>query len=122
MNYNLDLRKIDALVAEHVMGWRVEKYMTTIPKPTGAGMRPGSAVIEEIPRYTSDISTAWEVIERLHPEFTFSLDYLSSGRWTITFYSGEAHGLMSTDSAPLAICLAALRAKGIDCNKERVND
>ena len=86
-------REIDAKIAEHVMG-----------------LGP------IIKAYSTDIAAAWEVVERLDEE-----------EWNVTIYprkhesSGSSvvmhkfhHNYHVHGDIPMAICLAALKAKGID--------
>lgn len=85
-----DLRKIDALVDEHVMGW-------------------GCYIV---PNYSSDITAAWEVVEKMEGEW-FNLSAASPKGWYAAFGSPDNESTYG-DTAPLAICLAALKTKGID--------
>jgi len=94
-------RELDALVAEKVMGWH----------PDLCG---GKYEAVKIPAYSSSISAAWEVVEKLQERaLCVALE------WTIT--DGWAFGITPHDfpyefcikenasSIPLAICLAALK-------------
>ncbi len=102
-------RQRDALVAEKVMGWHdiVERDMYAY------GVTPDgpSAVVRN---YTTDIAAAWQVVEYMAQrhatiEITVTdvLTHVAIGllRPKAVAYSKEA---------PEAICLAALRAKGIE--------
>lgn len=110
-----DLRKIDALVAEHVFGLRVVTTSiealedNTIYHPTKGWPQMPS----ELPAYSSSIFDAWKVVEKL--DDAVSLVFLPSEHvWEITF--GEPpndFGYAWNESAPLAICLAALKSKGV---------
>ena len=72
-----------------------------------------TATIEEIRRfrpYSSDLMAAWEVVERLgaeakEPEIRRQGDF-----WRAAFSGTEAFAT----TPPMAICLAALRTRGID--------
>ena len=75
---------------------------------------------ETWPDFALDISAAWQVVEKMrewdgcmNPEVEIRSDM---GRWTCAIgfeawaaISGEA----TADTAPLAICIAALKAKGV---------
>lgn len=97
----MNLRKIDALVAEHVMG---HAYDALEPKHC----------------YATQISAAWQVVEKLQNSTEappFRLTQLYDGIWHCHFdgkgtevYGGQGYAA----TAPLAICLAALEARGIE--------
>lgn len=103
-------RELDALVAEKVLGYRlVGDGQMEIP-PT-RGLRP-------IPSYSEDVAAAWEVVEKLkelapptaNPEIEITawrghvrVDLLGFG------YDFPVIEEMA-DTAPHAICLAALKA------------
>ena len=160
----LDLRKIDELVAEHVMGstlvpplgyrmaqvgWRyisctgpVFELRTgerlpmpegrSIPQPEGTddwnsryawyvAKHLGDRIAAEVdavrytPKaYSSDIAAAWEVVEEmkhLHPRLSYCDTTCS---WSCTWQNLNEIIMVVEDTAPLAICLAALKAKGIE--------
>ena len=128
--------ELDALIAEKVMGWQ---WANAVGKsfllPNGVTEReryhwkPGKdgppRRIEEfytqmdyckIPRYSTDIATAWVVVEKLmpvvghiypaHDEETGKLMH-----WCAVVEKGDSErfGVIAS-TAPLAICRAALRA------------
>lgn len=116
-------RELDALVAEKVMGWE--------PGPGGIHLFPpkdepnrkrftrwnGEARVTEIPHYSTDIAAAWEVVEKLGHKFQMFLN--TRGKWTeadFVHWPDNLKGYVaaSADTAPLAICLAALKACGVD--------
>ncbi len=116
----MDLRQIDALVAEHVMGWRscgdcwalelarVQKKHTWKP--------------------SIDIAAAWEAFEYIGGGYSvcdkwvdFSpmleirrIDSPSHAEWRCTIDTDEGRYESVGHTAPLAICLAALKAKGVE--------
>jgi hypothetical protein len=72
-----------------------------------------SATIEEIrmfPPYSSDLMAAWEVVERLGAESGQTEIRRQGDFWRAAFAGAEAFA----GTPAMAICLAALRAKGID--------
>ena len=94
-------REIDALVAEHVMGNDVRPYSTVI-------------------------QAAWSVVEKMRAEkFGFKLE-CGETNWNerSTWFAGfgkrlnpvecEAKYVDTIETAPMSICLAALRAKGVE--------
>ena len=94
-------REIDALVAKNVM-CRPLHCNYCLPNKICDNKCLGT------PRYSTDISAAWEVVEKFD-EFELSKHY-GSNHWycCIGGYCGDA------DTAPLAICKAALKVKGFE--------
>lgn len=120
-------RELDALVATRVMGWTTKEFdhphgfvATGWITPTGQGPLSG----EMLPRYSTDIAAAWEVVGKLrekHCCIKFHLDN-EAPQWAVIlrgpkFTSRKAPSCTKIISAqatelPTAICLAALRAVG----------
>lgn len=100
------LRTIDALVAEKVIGWTVKPgQIGTSHSVKGHFISP-----VDVPRYSTEIAAAWEVVERFLPmqlEFTI-------GKWECWSYAGEKLCSAEAGTAPLAICLAALKSVGVE--------
>jgi len=71
------------------------------------------------PRYSTDIAAAWEVVDsvlKLRDDVRFSIYFGCLCKPTARFFvvaSGADLALCFADTAPLAICLAALRAVGV---------
>lgn len=122
-------RELDALVAEQVMGWERDLNIPINPKYRGikywkspTGMR---ADINLIPHYSTDIASAWEVVEKAHEltGCTISLHLFGtfervSGmpKYMCKFYGGrighptpELTTKAFGDTPMLAICRAALK-------------
>lgn len=108
----MDLRKIDALVAEKVMRLECELVGDEYY------IDPDSDEWERAPHYSTDIKAAWEVLGKFKA-------------WTVTH--GPGYGVIcyidkldgndnkwegKADTAPLAICLAALKARGVKVKNE----
>jgi hypothetical protein len=141
-------RELDALVAEKVMGWKrggddsycspehvdaiVDDWDSKGPHPCLVSPRGKIYYFcpcqerkgYELPHYSSDIAAAWTLAEKLNISVLCSAD---------GWYAGEtadiAHGdwckevfvkgdWTLADTAPLAICKAALKTKGIDVGRE----
>lgn len=104
-------RPLDALVAERVMGLMAHRITVNeaLHLMTN-GPRPGEPV--PVRFYSTDIAAAWEVVEKLHLcELGMLVDGEGSASWRCVFGGpafAEAH------TAPLAICLAALKAVGVE--------
>lgn len=111
--------KLDRLVAEKIMGW--------LPVDYGFGYQPPNDPSTQcLQPYSTDISSAWEVVKRLKSgECGFEPCCLEL-RWpicenpevAITKYSESASpsaheaAVTTAETMPLAICLAALKAVG----------
>jgi hypothetical protein len=78
---------------------------------------------DEIPFYSTNIADAWEVVEKLgrwrgfdfmlvmpNPEQTFHLHTYEAGWYEATNDGPERRVVSDADTAPLAICIAALKA------------
>lgn len=129
-------RPLDAMIAEHVM--HTEKYWAIRWGGSGYGDFPtyDEAVIHELkifgdrraiiipywdePCYSTDISAAWQVVEKLG--MVTIENATPHGPWSVGFTAhdceGEPHWVhVEADTAPLAICLAALKACGVEVEK-----
>lgn len=117
-------REIDALVAEKVMGLGiVEEHSKYELCHEVDGKSCGGIV----PHYSTDIAAAWAVVEKIQGMFIKTFDgnkndwdcfevdvraWKSSDGWG---WSCRINGWTAcADTAPMAICLAALSAVGVD--------
>lgn len=136
-------RALDALVAERVMGSRVEQIRPEIPERgwpalRGARHNPGgwsssvasltadgrsATTYYEPPHYSTEISAAWEVVEKLgaHPGPRFRTLHMVVYPYRRTYATFDYDRAESGDdwaegngehATPLAICRAALEAVG----------
>ena len=152
-------REIDALIAEHVMGYKKstkDVYMSYGQDPKqnhlnrceftgnrecfldnfGVPLFLEDDVVtqQKLPKYSTDIKAAWEVVNWLNnnaPEqkYGYYSDYFlvmefRDKEWGCGFmydipYEGwsEHEIYVSAKTAPMAICLAALKAKGIEVDE-----
>ena len=102
---------LDRLVAEKVMGFVSEDYVP----PGRWHCRPDGR--EEWFQPSTNIAHAWEVVERLDAQgwdvvvINCTGCHGEAGRWAADIVNDE-HGAIGVhaDTAPLAICLAALAA------------
>lgn len=100
-------RELDALVAEKVMGWA--------PRDAGAGDRliyvGAWAHCESLPHYSTDIAAAWQVVEKLAADGLYVHVGYCLGRTEASVNSPlDIIDNAYAPTAPLAICLAALKA------------
>lgn len=126
----LSERERDAIVARRVFGWEVFGRSAQVPAqyagrpgpfwapPVG---EPGFSEHWPIPNYTTDIAAAWAVIENLIAR-GWTPDLLSGyvAAWVVVVDAYQHNDdpvqwpvRAEADSAPEAICLAALRACGV---------
>ncbi len=128
------LAEVDALVGEHVMhdlpeiywqdsyanlrfdsarealeAMRDPYFQLFIPE----GERSGTVLAEvrAFPPYSASLEDSLEVISRLSRDGLLFHLRKANGRWGAAF---GRNAEICADAAPLAICLAALRAKGIE--------
>ena len=103
--------ELDSLVAVKVLGWREAPCFTCGAGPLERHRRDCRALLDianRLPCFSVDIADAWRVVERFP---TMSIQHQNEG-WYVSFYSDiTAHAI--ADTAPMAICLAALKAVGV---------
>ena len=128
------LRELDALVGKYLIGedpqtyWEdsqsfmrfdsIEEALNAMADPYfqrcfPEGVRLDNELSEvfEFRAYSSDLSLAWEVVERLSGTVNTLRVKREKNRWVAAFGDGPA---VSASSAPVAICMAALRTRGIE--------
>ena len=132
-------RELDVMVAEKVMGWNWypvtedQVYYSEEARKRGGFWRDGIVSVgcttpdgsPNCPAYSTDIAAAWEVVEhmqRTHWRCAFSLfGPDEEGPWTKCWracfskkwaVSPDSDDIIVCDTAPHAICLAALKAVG----------
>lgn len=96
-------RELDALVAEKVMLWVVDRLSNHwCGVPTN-----GTALPSDIPSYSTDIGAAWEVVEKMrtHSDVQVWVRFV----WELPMSARGIHALLANLS-PEAICRAALKA------------
>ena len=97
-------RELDALIAEKVMGQNTRGLSGCGSWGCGCSSDP----YPHLPKYSEDIAAAWRVVEKLDGTYEPVIERHGPG-WTAWFDSNQAWA----DTAPLAICLAALKAVGV---------
>lgn len=124
-------RELDALIAEKVMG------LSLAHMPDARDSKSGVIVSEisdsdvyfwdgrerdwsPIPNYSTDVAAAWEVVEKFKSkkiEFALIRDvsiWQASFQWNDSFpYHWDCIEWVDGETAPHAICLAALKAVGV---------
>lgn len=128
--------ELDSLVATEVMGWRwlaiANKDGCVLISPeTASQVDPDkqcrlckTPLYRILGRgsspYSTSIDAAWRVVEKM-AERGWACDIKNyannpemEGRYGCYFYTDSARFYTSAETAPLAICLAALRAVGVE--------
>jgi hypothetical protein len=133
-------RELDALTAEKVMGWKLykcinpshvyEPYLWCSPEDTRVPndhwprhrvLDPHETVADTvtkiIPHYSTDIAAAWQVVEKMLKIGQVNVGYhkLADPSWACRIFGleGDLTDIeVYAPTAPLAICLAALKAIG----------
>ena len=124
------LRELDALVGTRltqetpITQWEdsrthfrfpsIEEAIEALHDPYFQQFGPGSAAVfvevKEFRRYTENLDAAWDVVESLS-QYTKPLVVIRrAGIWSVSFGDGPS---VEAKTAPLAICVAALLARGI---------
>lgn len=130
-------RELDMLVAERIMGCKVlratdtglsqDEYERRRRWDGGRCGCPGTphndsddeGCYEWLREYSTDIAAAWTVIEKLKNENNYVevISIVGDKRWICRWrVNGAIYGA-GAETAPHAICLAALRAVGVDLSK-----
>lgn len=111
-------RELDAAVASRVMGWHDVKFQP-IANAFGekvldeyAGHPPNDLLKNSIiPKYSTDIRFAFDVLEKLKSMAMFAALVSAKGQpWVCKVNKDTAFVEERADAAPLAICKAALKA------------
>jgi hypothetical protein len=110
-------RELDALVAEKVMKLHLAEWadegdwwVTSDPHNPAGNYEDQATFWTQLPCYSTDIGAAWGVVESPACEGGHKFQLVQEhGVWTAVI-SGIAEA--DADTAPLAICLAALKAVG----------
>ena len=121
-------RELDALIAEKVMGWTsvaMAGLFTQFPAIALCGLPPGAqlnADLQVVPRYSTQIAAAWQVVEKFKMTITPNNCHPHiKAKWCVDVELKGSHELWlaGAETAPLAICRAALRAVGQDGKGDR---
>lgn len=110
-----ELRALDARVHREVMG-RPCHFDSGPWFEDESTWENGTRRWASVPPYSSEIAAAWLVVEKLsgmgHGLVLQDWTYKGSAAWAALYDLANAHdtGHIMNESAPVAICLAALRA------------
>lgn len=101
---------LDALVAEKVMGWKSTGMLELSVTDEEPWLDENQCEKWCTPKYSTDIAAAWKVVEKFSSRFSMSRDALGWHANMTPFVGGDC----IADTAPHAICLAALKAVGVE--------
>jgi hypothetical protein len=113
------MSKLDRLVAERCCDWNVNMerapYRWAVPlRSPYYAVWDGQPVEWGVPTFSGTISDAWRVREECE-ESGMSMGLMDHlGPWECVFLEGGETFIGKHESAPTAICLAALKAFGVD--------
>lgn len=112
-------REMDCLIAEVVFGWGKDT-------PENVSRNHGYYNCKKLLRYSTDIAAVWEVVEKMPSPFGIMKGYKETygvGKlgWVVNWCREQycdgwdcEHGNEAwAETAPLAICRAALKALGV---------
>jgi hypothetical protein len=119
-------RELDALVAEKVMGLTAGGVVKRTFRDPVTGVPTYATTHNSTPQYSTDIAAAWKIVEKLSGEYydgiEFTLIQDKSANYKHVWWAGfgrELHPIelgpskwRRGDTAPYAICLAALQSVG----------
>ncbi len=114
-------RKLDALVAERIFGYKsIEDLERSYISPEGDHIYKdfvGAPESMKLPRFSTSIAAAWEVVEKLKGSFLINTDHGTPAEWSVNWIVILGDELPKNVgaigvTAPHAICLAALKAVG----------
>ncbi len=109
-------REYERLLAKHEEDMKVYRaawdvYGSELAGPPTPPKKPRIT----FPPYSTDMSAAWQIVEKLGPKFWFGLgDDTDDDKWNANFYNKSQHfSAFHCDTAQYAICMAALQAVGM---------
>lgn len=123
----MNLREIDRLVAEKVMGWKLRKcfeddcYITDEWVTDFKNKFNDSVIVIDVDKFnpSTDIQDAWLILQKADDFVVNKATEGSLGVRSGLAETGDIHCMYNgahayAKKAPLAICLAALKAVGVE--------
>ena len=112
-------RELDLLIAEKIMGLEIADSLVDELEdyyPTYKVTDDEDWSELPVPKYSTDIAAAWKVVEKMkNNHWPFYLANYDN-KWSCQFAKDSSHAI--SDQVPHAICLAALKAKGVEIETE----
>lgn len=112
-------RELDVLVAEKVMGYEQFTHETGGPwwrYPDGTDCAETETFFNSI-AFSTNTEAAWQVVEGIVGASKHGVFWdirMSYDGWSAVFYRDNEQFHARGETAPEAICLAALKAKGVE--------
>ena len=111
----MNLREIDRLVAEKVMDWVQGEYAKDKWYYKKNGQIHGMAKFVKDWNPSTNIADAWQVAEKLMKNgLFFNVLKWIDGDFVARFENHKVSVKAEAETAPLAICLAALKSVGVE--------
>lgn len=108
---NLSIRERDGLVAKYIAGWCFDHAGANVDEFGVFHMRK-SSYYDGVPKYTTDLNHAFNLLNMIKNYGAFVTRQVRPVSWRC-----EINGPMKTatvnESAALAICISALKHKGV---------
>lgn len=110
--------KIDALIAEKIMGKVNVRYFRSRFVWDNVGYINGKPIgdvmgVVDVPEYSTNISDAWQVVKSLKDKYRVDLVVDVVDCYVAVMDSENMYEAFA-QTAPMAICLAALKAVGVE--------
>lgn len=130
-------RELDALVAEKVMGCKLKQHPMDYPVTKYTilcGCYDGrhefqDAVSTQLKFYSTDIAASWTIVEKMtQNNYHFCIHkYFGNQQYTAEFHLHEldivgTHAGRDSSNPARAICLAALKACGVDVQSNHAKE
>ena len=103
-------KRIDTLVAEHVLGWG-KKWFAWVDAENQPMSYTSGAMHHVAFSPSTNISHAWQIFEKFIKDGQPVSIHREDGGWCCRLGTAE---IKDEASAPIAICKAALQAKGVE--------
>ncbi len=114
----MENREIDRLIAEKVMGWKLEKTFEEDCYLYDEWVSGNERIAVDVFKPSSNIQDAWIVLEKFkEKDFLYTVQNQMGGDYEVSLT--DWGGMCSTyrgvnEFLPLAVCEATLKAKGIE--------
>ncbi|MFS0591750.1 hypothetical protein AB1L05_09120 [Cytobacillus horneckiae] len=112
----MDERKIDSLIAEKIMNWKVYKYKN-IDTCEAIDEEGNIVIVGKEFSPSTKIQDAWMVAEKLPYDVKVTKYKDLEPKYQGLVFIPDNVQMVFADTAPMAICLAALKAVGVEVNK-----
>lgn len=111
----MENREVDTLIAEKIFGWKTTNY--GLLNVIDAHTEDDDITLGKDFSPSEDIYDAWVVVNKMSygkTERAFKLENSNMGFWASFAVNDTWHHSGRQRNAPLAICLAALKAVGVE--------